>query len=82
MKNFVQTIVFITALVTVSAFAQSGGLKGKVRSNKGSAIPNASVTARQSGRDIKTVRSDAKGVFQLSGLSSGTYSFVFDADGF
>ena len=64
------------------AFAQSGGVKGKVRSNKGSAVGNASVTARQSGKDVKTVRSDAKGVFQLTGLSTGVYSLVFDADGF
>lgn len=61
---------------------QSGGVKGKVRSNKGTAVSNASVTARQSGKDVKTVRSDAKGVFQLTGLSSGVYSLVFDADGF
>lgn len=65
-----------------SSFGQSGGVKGKVKSNKGSGIPNATVTARQSGKDIKTVRSDSKGVFQLTGLDSGVYSLVFDADGF
>jgi hypothetical protein len=65
-----------------SAFAQSGGVKGKVKSNRGTGIPNATVTARQSGKDIKTVHSDAKGSFQLTGLQSGVYSLVFDADGF
>lgn len=67
---------------TVLAFAQSGGVKGKVRSNKGASIANASITARQFGRDIKTAKTDAKGVFQLTGLESGVYSLVFDADGF
>jgi hypothetical protein len=69
-------------LAAISAFAQSGGVKGKVRSNKGTGIPNATVTAKQSGKDVKTVRADAKGTFQLAGLESGVYSLVFDADGF
>ena len=69
-------------LAAISVFAQSGGVKGKVRSNKGDGIANASVTARQFGRDVKTVRSDAKGTFQLAGLESGVYSLVFDADGY
>jgi len=81
MNQFLK-LIGIATLMAVSVFAQSGGVKGKVRSNKGSAVSNASVTARQSGKDIKTVRSDAKGVFQLTGLSTGVYSLVFDADGF
>ena len=72
----------VLALSATLAFAQSGGVKGKVRSNKGAGIANATVTARQSGKDIKTVRADSKGVFQLTGLGSGVYSLVFDADGF
>jgi hypothetical protein len=74
--------VLTVMLSTAFAFAQSGGVKGKVKSNRGAGIPNASVTARQSGKDIKTVRADAKGSFQLTGLQSGVYSLVFDADGF
>ena len=76
--------IYLTAIVltlAVSAFAQ-GGVKGKVRSNRGAAIANATVTARQSGKDVKTVKTDAKGVFQLTGLQGGVYSLVFDADGF
>lgn len=72
------TVLFLS---TTLAFAQAG-VKGKVRSNRGAAIPNATVTARQNGRDIKTVRTDAKGVFHLASLDSGVYSLVFDADGF
>lgn len=72
------TLLLLSGLV----FAQSGGVKGKVKSNRGSGIPNATVTARQSGKDIKTVRADGKGSFQLTGLQSGVYSLVFDADGF
>ena len=64
-----------------SAFAQ-GGVKGKVRNNKGSAIAGATVTARLDGRDVKTVRADSKGMFALQGLEAGTYNVVFQADGY
>jgi len=64
-----------------SAFGQ-GGIRGKVRNNKGSAIAGATVTARQDGQDIKTVRSDSKGMFTLQGLKAGTYNFVFEANGY
>ncbi len=79
-SNFI-CLTAIVLTMAVSAFAQ-GGVKGKVRSNRGAAIANATVTARQSGRDVKTVKTNTKGVFQLTGLQSGVYSLVFDADGF
>lgn len=84
MNRFLKLTV-LSALITlasVSVFAQSGGVKGKVRANNGSGIANATITARQFGKDIKTVRSDAKGVFQMTGLETGVYSLFFDADGF
>jgi hypothetical protein len=64
-----------------AAFAQ-GGVKGKVRNNKGGTISGATVTARLNGQDVKTVRSDSKGMFTMQGLDSGTYSIVFDAEGY
>jgi len=84
MKHFLKLIGIsvLLALTSVSVFAQSGGVKGKVRANNGSGIANATITARQFGKDIKTVRSDSKGVFQLTGLETGVYSLFFDADGF
>jgi len=81
MSRFLQ-IALIALVAFTSALAQSGGVKGKVKSNRGAGIPNATVTARQSGKDIKTVKADAKGVFQLTGLKSDVYTIVFDADGF
>ena len=77
-------IAFLLALVIVASstvFSQ-GGVKGKVRSRTGAGIANTTVTARQDGRDIKSTKSNTKGEFVLSGLSSGVYSLVFDADGF
>jgi 5-hydroxyisourate hydrolase-like protein (transthyretin family) len=65
-----------------SAFAQSGGVKGRVRSNSGSGIANASVTARRDGKDVKSARTDSKGNFVMQGLASGVYNIVFDAGGY
>lgn len=70
------------AILAGAAFAQTGGVKGKVRNNRGDGIPNATVTARKDGTDVKTVTADRKGDFVLSGLAPGKYNFVFDADGY
>ena len=80
-KNLLLLFALCAVCLVPSAFAQ-GGVKGKVRNNKGSGIAGASVTARLSGKDVKTVRSDSKGNFSLQGLDEGTYNIVFDADGY
>ena len=86
MKIFKQTFagVFLLALFALAAFAQSetGGVKGKVRNMKGSAIDGATITARHEGKDVKSVKSDAKGNFQLTGLAPGVYNFVFEKSGY
>src|SRR5690606_24930609 len=75
-------VLFASLLFSADSFAQSGGIKGKVRNMRGSGIPNAAVTVRQSGKDIKTARADRKGNFTMSGLATGTYNVVFEADGY
>lgn len=75
-------LISLAFLVGASAIFAQGGVKGKVRSNKGVGIANATVTARQDGKDVKSTRSNAKGEFILTGLRSGVYSLIFDADGF
>ena len=62
--------------------AQSGGLKGKVRTKAGKGIANAEVIARRNGKDMKSARADAKGNFLIDGLDSGFYTVVFDAAGY
>lgn len=81
MRKTVLFILLSTFCLVTSAFAQ-GTIKGKVRNNKGGVIAGASVTARLSGKDVKTVRSDSKGFFMMEGLDAGTYNVVFDADGY
>ncbi len=66
----------------VSAFGQTGGLKGKVRNTRGSGIPGATVTARQNGADVRSATANSKGEFVLNGLNNGVYNLVFEADGY
>jgi hypothetical protein len=80
-RNFLIFFLLSAFCLLPSVFAQ-GGIKGKVRNNKGGSIAGASVTARSGGRDVKTVRSDSKGNFVMQGLDAGTYNIVFDADGY
>ena len=65
-----------------SALAQTGGLKGKVRTNGGQVIPNARVTVRRDGKDLTSSKADANGLFRIEGLESGNYNLVVDADGY
>ncbi len=75
--------VFAAFCFTSVASAQStGGLKGKVRTAGGDGIGNASVTARQKGVDLKTVKGDNKGNFLIDGLETGRYNLVFEAPGY
>lgn len=65
------------------AFAQdSGSVKGKVRTTSGDGISEVTVIARQKGEDIKSVTTDAKGNFVMSGLKAGLYNLVFTKSGY
>lgn len=74
-------IVLIAAGPTVAA-AQTGGLKGKVRNGRGDGIPNAQVTVRRDGKDLKSVKANPKGSFSIDGLNSGIYNLVVEAEGY
>lgn len=75
-------IVAVTLFLALSAAAQTGGVKGKVKNDKGSGIPGVEVTVRKDGKDLKSTKSDSKGNFTISGLRTGKYNVVFDAEGF
>jgi hypothetical protein len=71
------------ALFAAAVPAQStGGVKGKVRTTKGSGIGGATVTARKKGLDVKTTKANSSGEFVLDGLETGRYNVVFEAPGF
>ncbi len=79
----VVNFLLLFTLFSVAAFAQTtGGVKGKLRTNKGEGIAGATITARLKGEDVKTAKSDAKGNFVLDGLESGIYNIVFERNGY
>lgn len=82
MKKFVLSSLFL--LLTASlAFAQNtGGIKGKVRDTKGKGISGVTITVRQKGEDLKSVKSDSKGEFVMDGLKPGLYNVVFEREGY
>ena len=82
-KHFA-AFAFLLVFSALAAFAQNetGGVKGKVRNAKGSGINGATITARLKGQDVKTVKSDAKGNFEMTGLEPGVYNFVFEKSGY
>ncbi|MBA2379267.1 MAG: carboxypeptidase regulatory-like domain-containing protein [Blastocatellia bacterium] len=70
------------AIFAPTANAQSGGFSGKVRTQRGAGIPNATVVARQDGKNVRSAVTDRSGNFRMTGLSSGKYNVVFEADGY
>lgn len=75
------SLLFV-AFAVIAANAQTGGAKGKVRNPKGQALAGVEITARLDGKDVKSVKSDSKGNFEISGLDAGVYNFVFEKTGF
>ena len=68
--------------VTAASAQSMGGVKGKVRTARGSGVGGATVTARQKGVDLKSTTANSKGEFLLDGLEAGRYNLVFDAPGY
>lgn len=82
MKKFIISSLFVVLSASL-AFAQGmGGLKGKVRDTKGKSISGVTITVRQKGEDLKSVKSDSQGEFVMEGLKPGIYNVVFERDGY
>lgn len=77
---------FMILALSAMAFAQStvtGGISGKVTDPQGAVIPNASVTAVNTGTSQETtVTAESDGGFRLSNLQPGTYNIKISASGF
>jgi uncharacterized GH25 family protein len=81
LKSF-SLLALLLAFSCVAALAQTSGVKGRLRTNKGDSISGATVTARLKGEDVKSVKTDAKGAFVLEGLEAGIYNIVFEKNGY
>lgn len=82
-KIFFLAFAFILSFSSTAVFGQeAGGVRGKIRTTRGDGIGSAVVTARQNGRDVKSITADADGKFALNGLAPGVYNIVFDKSGY
>lgn len=84
-NNFMKKFSLIISFLLLSAsfaFAQTGGIKGKIRTSNGGGISGATVTVRQDGDDLKSAKSDGKGNFLIEGLKPGKYNVVFSKNGY
>ena len=79
---FYSVLLPLLSLCLFSAVFGQTGLKGKVRTNSGNAIANASVTVRKDGKDMKSVNANSGGSFVIDGLDPGTYNLFIDAKGY
>ena len=73
-------LLLISALLTVGAYAQSGGMKGQVVSREGrEPIGGVVITIDQVSKTIKT---NSSGEFYIDGLAPGQYLLTFTAQDF
>ena len=78
-----KTIIALLLLIFVASYGSAqdgrtkGGIKGKVRDEKGAAVADASVVARQGEREVARATTDHKGEFLMTGLEPGNYGFTF-----
>ncbi len=72
-------IIFSLAL---AVFAQSGGVKGKVKNENEKGLSGVEVVTKMDGKTVKTTSTDSKGEFFVSGLADGSYVLAFDKDGY
>ena len=82
MKKIALLITIFALTVGIAIAQKTGGVKGQVRTFDGDPISDVKVTARQDGKNLKSVQSDRKGKFILDGLKPGVYNFVFSRKGF
>ena len=81
MKSILFLFSTFLALAAVT-FAQSGGVKGKVRATNGKGISRAAISVLLDGKEIKSATTNSKGEFAIAGLAKGKYNILFDADGY
>jgi len=76
------TVVLLSA--SISAAAQTGTVKGKVKEEGGKALEGVlvQVISAKNKDDKHEVRSDGKGDFELAGVPAGDYSFSFEKQGY
>jgi hypothetical protein len=81
MRYLILSVLIV--LLSLSASAQSGGVKGRVVADENErSLSGVEIVAMQDAKEVKSVKSDSKGGFSFQGLADGIYSLSFDKDGY
>lgn len=82
-RTWVFSGILLFILIGVSdAAGQSTGLKGRVRTNSGKAIPNATISVSRDGEVVKSVKTSSNGSFEITGIEAGRYALRVEASGY
>jgi hypothetical protein len=86
-KNTLATLSFGLPLVlsmaaTVLAQSANGTLRGTVLDPSGALVPQAQITITNTAGLSRTLKTSAKGSFEVPHLAPGTYSLSINASGF
>jgi Carboxypeptidase regulatory-like domain len=81
MKRFILISLVFVICCTVS-LAQTTGVKGKVKTDKGKGLSGVSVSVFKEGLEVKQEETNEKGEFLIEELEEGIYSFTFEKEGF
>jgi len=75
--------VCLLAATTASAQQTAGNVNGRITDAQGAAVPGVSITAAQASTGfVRTVTSDAEGVYRLTALPVGIYELKVELPGF
>ena len=82
----VSVMILLSLLVlAVQGYAQTitGSMSGRIVDQQGSAVPNATITAKEPSRNTtNTVKTNDQGDFLIAGLQPGVYNVAVEAAGF
>ena len=75
-------VMMLVGLVSTAMAQQTGALAGTVRDAQGGVLPGVTVTATGGTAAPRSAVTNEQGLYQLSGLTPGTYSVAFELTGF
>jgi hypothetical protein len=81
MIRFISLLILMTT-VSLTAFAQSGGIKGKVKNEADKGLAGVELKVKVDGKIVKTGSTDSSGEFLIGGLADGMYVLSFEKDGY
>ncbi|MFY9620908.1 MAG: TonB-dependent receptor [Pyrinomonadaceae bacterium] len=88
MKSFVSLkfslagLLLLAAAVTTNSQPNTGSIKGTVTDQLGGLVVTATVVARDSKGETRTVNTDANGNYEFRSLAAGNYDLTVTAEGF